>query len=186
MNGEVAWGLLGGVSVELRVLGLIASWQGSMPSLLLSSRSRWPSPPWWSRCDAPTRVAPMFFELSASVRRYFAQRLTPRRVTSSSVRTAYAVAVAVDVMQLLLGPFGWAGADAVLDVGAMYVTSRLLGFHPLLLPTFVLEFVPFAGMLPSRTGCVAMVVRARRRQGLVSDEPPDATPVIDVKAKRVE
>ncbi len=132
------------------------------------------------------RVAPMFFELSASVRRYFAQRLTPRRVTSSSVRTAYAVAVAVDVMQLLLGPFGWAGADAVLDVGAMYVTSRLLGFHPLLLPTFVLEFVPFAGMLPSWTGCVALVVRARRRQGLVSDEPPDATPVIDVKAKRVE
>src|SRR4051812_41234155 len=26
------------------------------------------------RCDAPIRVAPMFFELSASVRRYFAQR----------------------------------------------------------------------------------------------------------------
>ena len=128
----------------------------------------------------------MFFELSATLKRYFAQLLTPRRVTSSSVRKAYVVAVAVDVMQLLLGPFGWVGGAAVLDVGAMYVTSRLLGFHPLLLPTFVLEFVPFAGMLPTWTGCVALVVRARRRQGLISDEPPEATPFIDVKAKRVE
>jgi hypothetical protein len=99
---------------------------------------------------------------------------------------AYVVAVAVDVMQLLLGPFGWAGVDEVLDVGAMYATSRLLGFHPLLLPTFLLEFVPFTDMLPTWTGCVALVIRGRRRQGMVSDEPEDSTPVIDVKAKRVE
>jgi len=131
-------------------------------------------------------MAPMFFELSASVRRYFARLLTPRRLTSSSVRMAYVVAVAVDVMQLLLGPFGWAGVDEVLDVGAMYATSRLLGFHPLLLPTFLLEFVPFTDMLPTWTGCVALVIRVRRWQGMVSNEPEDSTPVIDVKAKRVE
>ena len=131
-------------------------------------------------------MAPMFFELSTSVRRYFAQLLTPRRVTPSSVRTAYAVAIAVDVMQLLLGPFGWAGVDEVLDIGAMYVTSRLLGFHPLLLPTFVLEFVPFTDMLPTWTACVALVIRLRKRHGLASEEPADSMPVIDVKAKRVE
>ena len=128
----------------------------------------------------------MFLELSASVRRYFTQLLAPRRVTPSSVRMAYVVGMAVDAMQLILGPLGWAGFDEALDVGAMYATSRLLGFHPLLLPTFVLEFVPFTDMLPTWTGCVALVIRIRRRQGMVSDEPPDSTPIIDVKAKRVE
>lgn len=128
----------------------------------------------------------MLFKLSASMRRYFADLLTPRRLRPSSVRMAYAVAVAVDLMQLLLGPLGWTGVDEVLDVGAMYATSRLLGFHPLLLPTFVLEFVPFTDMLPTWTGCVALVIRARRRQGMVSAEPPDSAPVIDVKADRVE
>jgi hypothetical protein len=128
----------------------------------------------------------MAFELSASVRRYLSRLLAPRRVTRASVRMAYAVAIAVDVMQLLLGPLGWAGLDEALDVGAMYVTSRLLGFHPLLLPTFVLEFVPLTDMLPSWTGCVALVIRSRKRHGLVSDEPPDSMPVIDVTATRVK
>jgi len=99
---------------------------------------------------------------------------------------AYAVAVSVDVAQLLLGPFGWVGIDEVLDAGAMYAISRLIGFHPLLLPTFILEFVPFTDMLPTWTGCVALVIRIRTRQGVVSAEPPDSTPVIDVKANRVE
>ena len=128
----------------------------------------------------------MVFELPASIRRYVAHHLMPRRLTPSSVRMAYAVAVAVDVAQLLLGPFGWFGIDEVLDAGAMYVISRLIGFHPLLLPTFILEFVPFTDMLPTWTGCVALVIRIRERQGVVAEEPPDSTPVIDVKANRVE
>jgi len=99
---------------------------------------------------------------------------------------AYAVAVAVDVAQVLLGPLGWVGLDEVLDAVAMYAISRLVGFHPLLLPTFILEFVPFTDMLPTWTGCVALVIRIRQRQGMISEEPPDSTPVIDVKAKRVE
>jgi hypothetical protein len=96
---------------------------------------------------------------------------------------AYAVAVAVDAVQFLLGPFGWAGIDEVLDAAAMVAMTRLLGFHPLFLPTFVLEFVPFTDMLPTWTGCVMLVVRARRRQGYISE---DSEPAIDVKARRVE
>src|SRR5438132_6259313 len=96
---------------------------------------------------------------------------------------ASAAAVTVDAAQVLLGPFGWAGFDEILDAIGMIVISRLIGFHPLLLPTFVLEFVPFTDMLPTWTGCVALVVRARRRQGLVSD---DAAPAIDVKAEKGE
>src|SRR6185503_12515875 len=71
----------------------------------------------------------------------------PPHLTRSSIRTAYALAVTVDIAQFLLGPFGWAGADEVLDAAAMIAMTRLLGFHPLFLPTFILEFVPFTDML---------------------------------------
>ena len=108
------------------------------------------------------------------------QSLVPMR---NRIRLAYVVAVTADALQLLLGPLGWAFADEIIDVAAMILTWRLLGFHPLLLPTFALELMPVADLLPTWTGCVALVVRARRRQGLVSD---DTAPAIDVKAEKVE
>ena len=125
----------------------------------------------------------MLSELLASVQRRFVRMQVPPRLTRSTIRTAYALAVTVDVAQFLLGPFGWAGVDEMLDAAAMIAMTRLLGFHPLFLPTFVLEFVPFTDMLPTWTGCVMLVVRARRRQGYVSE---DSEPAIDVKASRIE
>ena len=125
----------------------------------------------------------MLSGLFASVHRRLWSLQRPRQITSSNVRMAYAAAVAVDAAQLLLGPLGWAGLDEALDAGAAVVLSRLIGFHPLFLPTFVLEFVPFTDMLPTWTGCVMLVVKSRRAQGLVSD---DSEPAIDVKATRVE
>ena len=80
------------------------------------------------------------------------------------MRLAYAITVTADVLQLLLGPMGWAFADEFLDVAAMILTWRVIGFHPLLLPTFVIEFLPLADMLPTWTGCVALVVALRKRQ----------------------
>ena len=127
--------------------------------------------------------ARMLSELWAALRARITRWQYPSRVTRGDVRIAYVVAVAVDAAQFLLGPFGWVGFDEILDAAAMVVISRLIGFHPLFLPTFVLEFVPFTDMLPTWTGCVALVVRARRRQGVVTD---DVAPAIDVKAKRVE
>jgi hypothetical protein len=85
--------------------------------------------------------------------------LTPPRI-----RAAYAVAASVDVLQLLGGPLGWVLVDQALDVVAAVVMWRLLGFHPLLLPTFVVEFLPVADLLPTWTGCVAVVVALRKRQ----------------------
>ncbi len=105
-------------------------------------------------------------------------------LTRSRIRAAYGAAVAVDVLQLALGPFGWAFADQILDVVAMLVISRLIGFHPLLLPTFVIEFVPVVDMLPTWTGCVALVVALRPKQ-----RPPsagdDGAVTIDVKPTSV-
>ena len=96
------------------------------------------------------------------------------------MRFAYAVAVTTDVLQLLLGPFGWAFADELLDVMAMILIWRLIGFHPLLLPSFVLELLPVADMLPTWTGCVAIVVALRKRQQARAPSPLPPGPVIDI------
>jgi hypothetical protein len=103
--------------------------------------------------------------------------LVPPFLTSARIRTAYIVAGSVDLLQLLLGPVGWAFADEILDVAAMALLWRILGFHPLLLPTFALEIVPFADMLPTWTGCVAVVIALRKRQQAA---PPAGGTVIDV------
>jgi len=103
-------------------------------------------------------------------------------LTPAGVRSAYAVAIATDVLQVALGPFGWAFADEILDVVAMLATSWILGFHPLLLPTFVIELVPIVDVLPTWTGCVALVVAMRRKR----PPPPDDDAVtIDVKPTSV-
>ena len=62
----------------------------------------------------------------------------------------------------------------------MAVTWRLIGFHPLLLPTFVLEVLPIADLVPVWTACVAIVVALRRKQQHTPPPPPMPGPVIDV------
>ena len=104
----------------------------------------------------------------------------PPVLTRTRVRLAFAVAITTDALQLLMGPIGWAFADEILDVAAMILTWRLLGFHPLLLPTFLLEVLPVSDMLPAWTGCVALVVALRRKQQEAAREPPAPGPVIDV------
>ncbi len=100
-------------------------------------------------------------------------------LSTNRTRLAYAVAVATDVVQLALGPLGWFVVDELLDVAAAIVIGRLIGFHPLLLPTFVLELVPVADMLPTWTGCVALVIALRRRQQ-PSEPPATRGEIIDV------
>lgn len=110
-----------------------------------------------------------------NLQRLFQQPALTRR----RVGLAYAVAIASDALQLLLGPIGFAFADEILDVAAMILISRAIGFHPLLLPTFALEFLPVADLLPTWTGCVALVVMLRKRQ-FGTPPPPASGPVIDI------
>ena len=98
-------------------------------------------------------------------------------LSRNRIRMAYGVAVATDLLQLLLGPLGWFAVDEGLDVAAMIATSALLGFHPLLLPTFVIEIFPVADLLPTWTGCVALVVSLRKRHQAVT---PQEGEVIDI------
>jgi len=104
----------------------------------------------------------------------------PPVLTRSRVWLAYGIAAVVDVVQLALGPFGWTFADEILDVVTMAVMWPLIGFHPLLLPTFILEVVPVADLLPAWTACVALVVALRRKQQAPMRQAPAPGPVIDV------
>ncbi len=110
----------------------------------------------------------------------------PPVLTPARVRLAYTIAVATDVLQFALGPLGWAFADEILDVVAAIATWRTIGFHPLLLPTFALEFLPVTDMLPTWTGCVALVVALRKRQHAVPEEPAAPGQVIDGKVTRID
>lgn len=111
--------------------------------------------------DVPTTIAPW---LPARVQRWVAPLLRVPPLRPWRIAAAFTVAVATDAAQLMLGPLGWSVADEALDVVAMALTIWLLGFHVLLLPTFAIELVPVADMLPTWTGCVGLVVARRRRR----------------------
>lgn len=92
---------------------------------------------------------------------------------------ALAVAVSADGLQVGLLPVAWTFAQSAVDVVAMVLTMLLLGFHILLLPTFVVELIPVVDMLPTWTGCVAAVIALRKREAKSAAPPPDK-PVIDI------
>ena len=102
--------------------------------------------------------------LPTRVQRWIAPLLFVPPLQPWRIAAAFAVAVGVDAAQLLLGPLGWTLADEVLDLAAMALTIWLLGFHPLLLPTFVIELLPVVDVLPTWTACVGLVVVRRRGQ----------------------
>jgi len=97
--------------------------------------------------------------------------LSPRVLTRRRVALAFLVALAADGLQIGLGPLGWVLADQIIDAAAMIGLTLLLGFHPLFLPTFLVELIPVADMLPTWTGCVSAVVLLRRG----SNPPPVPT-----------
>ena len=99
------------------------------------------------------------------------------RLTRGRIVTALAVAVVADFLQVALLPLEWLFVQQIVDVIAMGLTMWLLGFHPLLLPTFVMEFIPLVDMLPTWTGCVVLVIALRKR----AEHPPAimTPPVVD-------
>ena len=85
------------------------------------------------------------------------------RLTRKRMFLALAVAVIADALQVLLLPFAWTFAESAVDVVAMALTTWILGFHLLLLPTFVVELVPVVDLIPTWTACVAAVIALRKR-----------------------
>ena len=74
-------------------------------------------------------------------------------LTRTRIWLAFGVAIAADAVQLALGAVGWVFFDEAIDVVAMVLLTFLIGFHPLFLPTFVVEFLPVMDMVPTWTGC---------------------------------
>jgi hypothetical protein len=95
------------------------------------------------------------------------QKLSLFRVphlTGLRMALALGVALIIDGLQFCLGPFGWVFVDQGLDVVGMVLTNWILGFHVLLLPTFVVKLVPLLDELPTWTACVVAVITLRKRQ----------------------
>jgi hypothetical protein len=85
-------------------------------------------------------------------------------VTSKRIVLALAIAAAADILQILFLPFAWTFVDSAVDVVAMFLIMRLIGFHWLLLPTFAIEFIPFVDALPTWTACTVAVIVLRKRE----------------------
>jgi hypothetical protein len=110
------------------------------------------------------------------------------RLTRGRIAAALAVAAVADFLQVALLPLEWLFVQQIVDVIAMGLTIWLLGFHLLLLPTFVIEFIPLVDMLPTWTGCVVAVVALRKRAGRPSaagippvvSAPPSDTPPLQI------
>ena len=86
------------------------------------------------------------------------------KLTRIRIILALAIAVFADTLQLFLGPLGWVFGDQAIDCAAMALTSWVIGFHILLLPTFVVELVPVLEDLPTWTACTIAVIALRKRE----------------------
>ena len=103
------------------------------------------------------------------------------KLTFARIVLALAIALGADGVQLITGAFGWVGIDQVIDVITMVFIGSLIGFHVLLLPTFVLELIPVVDDFPTWTVCTIVVIFIRRRQQRALRPPlPPAKPTIEI------
>ena len=102
-------------------------------------------------------------------------RFAAPQLTQTRILLALVVAVGADALQIFLGPLGWVFVDDLIDMVAMGLTILVIGFHPLLLPTFIAEFIPLVDMLPTWTGCVIAVIALRKRAQRTAEPKPSQT-----------
>jgi hypothetical protein len=98
--------------------------------------------------------------------------VSPARLTRGRMLCAIAIAVAADVLQIMLVPLMWTFAQSLVDVVAMALVVLVLGFHPLLLPTFIIELIPGVDVIPTWTGCVIAVLALRKSAERKAAPPP--------------
>jgi hypothetical protein len=101
------------------------------------------------------------------------------KLTRTRIVLALMIAVMADGLQWLLGPIGWVIGDQLIDVAAMLFVGWLVGFHWLLLPSFLLELFPVVDELPTWTACTIAVIALRRRR---QNSPPDGNRQIRLDA----
>lgn len=105
---------------------------------------------------------------------------TPK-LTKQKIALALTLAVIADAIQFPITAATMTGvlaipgegADVLVDSIMTVATCSLLGFHWILLPSFVFEAIPGFDLFPTWTGCVAYVVWRRKKQQA-------APPIVDV------
>jgi len=108
------------------------------------------------------------------------RKLRAPKLTRTRMFLALAVAATADGLQFIFGPLPF--IDQTIDVVAFVLTAWAIGFHLLLLPTFIVEFVPVVDMLPTWTACVIAVIALRKREQRMTPPPESTKPptVIDL------
>lgn len=105
-------------------------------------------------------------------------------LTAPRIRTARAVAVTADLLQLALLPVFFPAAvppaNNLIDLVVAVVLVRLLGWHWALLPAFVAEALPFVDLVPTWTAAVFLATRG----GAAPPVPPEV--VVEPSAARTE
>lgn len=83
------------------------------------------------------------------------------------LRTAIALAILADLLQLVIFPLVVEGAasppDDLLDLAMAAILSYLLGWHWEFLPSFLAKLVPGVDLFPCWTIAVANVYRTQKR-----------------------
>jgi hypothetical protein len=85
----------------------------------------------------------------------------------SPVRVAWMIAIAADLLEIVLMPAFASGilspANDVVDVVTAFLLWRLLGWHIAFLPTFAAELIPGVSLIPTWTAAVWLATRGRKR-----------------------
>jgi len=88
-------------------------------------------------------------------------------MTPGNVRTARLLAMAADVVQIVVFPLFAGGAlspwDDGLDLLVAAVLTRLLGWHWAFLPTFLAELLPGVDLFPTWSAAMAYITWQRAR-----------------------
>jgi hypothetical protein len=98
--------------------------------------------------------------------------MSQSKLTKQKIALAFTAAVIADAIQFPITAATMTGvlaipgegADLMVDSIMTVVTSTLLGFHWILLPSFVFEAIPGFDLFPTWTGCVAYVVWRRKKE----------------------
>jgi hypothetical protein len=120
------------------------------------------------------------FRIEVIVDRMIKPELTRRRVALAFAAAGIADLIQVPVTAAMLsGVLTVPGetANIIIDAIVMIITSLLLGFHWILLPSVILELVPVFDLFPTWTACVAFVVWRRRQEEMPFVVPPHSGPM---------
>lgn len=103
-----------------------------------------------------------------------------KSLKSPELRTAWAVAVAADALQIIAFPMfvpgGISPADTILDLAVGAVLIRLLGWHWAFLPSLLAELVPGLDLFPTWTAAMLFVTHERLSSGEPEILPPGPAP----------